>query len=99
MSQLPTCCEFHKKTECGQGDNCPARNRTCPIATTYAETEGVMTMPTGCSTKALPDPAKQPLPVIPVSDAKGHAAHLVKWLSITVFFVASAALVAGFFNH
>lgn len=64
MSQLPTCCEYHKKTECGQGDNCPARNRTCPIATTYAETEGVMTMPTGCSTKALPDPKRQPLPAL-----------------------------------
>lgn len=64
MSQLPTCCEFHKKTECGQGDNCPARNRTCPIATTYAETEGVMPMQTGCSVKALPDPAKQPLPAL-----------------------------------
>ena len=90
MNKLPTCCEFHHKTECGQSDFCPAR---------AAKREGVMTMPTGCSTKALPDPAKQPLPVIPVSDAKGHAAHLVKWLSITVFFVASAALVAGFFNR
>ena len=44
---------------CNQGRQC-----TCAIVTFYAETEGVMQMRTGCSTKAPPNPAQQPLPVI-----------------------------------
>lgn len=59
MSKLPTCCEFYN-VDCNQRRNCPVD----AIATTYAETEGVMTMPTGCSLKALPDPKRQPLPAL-----------------------------------
>lgn len=59
MSKLPTCCEFYN-VDCNQRRNCPVD----AIATTYAEIEGVMTMPTGCSTKALPDPKRQPLPAL-----------------------------------
>ena len=84
-----SCCEYHKKTECGQGDNCPDRNRTCPIATTYAETDGVMTMPTGCSTKALPDPKRQPLPVI---DPPTSIRPTLKWFAVLIVYTALSAL-------
>lgn len=84
MNKLPTCCEFHHKTECGQSDFCPAR---------AAKHEGVMTMPTGCGLKAAPRPAT------PAAHTGGHVAHLVKWLAISAFFASALATVAGFFNH
>ena len=57
------CCDTFSG-DCNQGRNCPVRNRTCPIATAYTEIEGVMAMPTGCSTKALPKTEHQPLPAL-----------------------------------
>lgn len=69
---MMSCCEYHQ-VDCSQGRTCPAQNRTCPIATTYAETEGMMTMPTGCSLKALPDPKRQPLPDDQIEDMRGDA--------------------------
>ena len=59
MSKLPTCCEYYN-VDCNQRRNCPVD----AIATFYAETEGVMAMPTGCSTKALPKTEHQPLPAL-----------------------------------
>jgi hypothetical protein len=78
-----SCCEFHSKVECGQGDFCTLR-------AFYAETEGVFPCVTGCSTKALPDPAKQPLPVIykPRSNAQATA----KWFAVLIIFAGLSAV-------
>jgi len=79
MKALPTCCEYHHKTDCNQGRNCPARKPTCAITAFYAECEGVMPMVTGCSVKALPDPSRQPLPKInmPLDPAESALLWLV----------------------
>ena len=53
---MKSCCEFHD-VDCVQG-------RRCPVNAFYAETEPVFPCVTGCSTKALPLPMRQPLPVI-----------------------------------
>ena len=79
---------------CSQGRSC-----TCAIVAFYAETEGVMPMVTGCSFKALPDPAKQPLPPIePPRDTTDHVAHLMQWLAVTAAFGFLLAATAGFFK-
>jgi hypothetical protein len=62
------------------------------MVTFYAETEGVMPMQTGCSTKALPDPAKQPLP--PVDRGRDRTELTLLWLAVAL--VTAAAVVAGF---
>lgn len=84
MSKLPTCCEFYN-VDCNQRRNCPVD----AIATTYAETEGVMPMQTGCSVKALPDPAKQPLPVI---DPPTSICPTLKWFAVLIVYTALSAL-------
>ena len=79
---------------CRQGRSC-----TCAIVAFYAETEGVMPMVTGCSFKALPDPAKQPLPPIePPSDKTDQLLHLGRWISLTFAVMATAAATAVFFT-
>ena len=85
------CCDSFG--ECRQG-------RDCPVRTFYLETEGVMPMVTGCSFKALPDPAKQPLPPIePPRDTTDHIAHLLQGLAVTAAFGFLLAATAGFFTN
>lgn len=80
---------------CNQGRSC-----TCAITTFYAETEGVMPMATGCSLKALPDPAKQPLPVI--HKPRSSTRPTLAWFAVLAVSAVLAALctvqAARFFN-
>lgn len=78
-----SCCEFHG-VDCVQG-------RRCPVNAFYAETEPIFPCVTGCSTKALPDPAKQPLPVID-KPRSSLAMLTLKWFGVALLFTFLSAL-------
>ena len=84
---------------CNQGRAC-----TCAIAAFYAETEGVMPMATGCSTKAVPLNAGQLITdnsdgSDPNKPAPAHRlTHLGRWALLTLAIMAAAAVTAGFFT-
>ena len=80
--------------QCNQGRAC-----TCAITAFYAETEGVMPMATGCSTKAPPLNAGQL--ITDNSDGSSRdeptptpRASVLRWFVVLAVFTAAAAMTA-----
>ncbi len=66
-------------------------DKPCAVATFYAECEGVMPMPTGCSMKAPPDPARQPFPELDDDETPVTGSELLLIFAIVSICVAAVA--------